>query len=58
MSKLYPDQLLKDTYYKAEDLSGWVQRMWLDFEPSWVVVVLKDRRLVCVAIDDLNDVEE
>lgn len=57
MAKQYPDQLLAGTYYSAKELSSWTQKDWLESEPSWVVLKLKDGRLACVTNVDLEDVE-
>lgn len=57
MAEQYPDQLLVGAYYSAKELSGWTQKDWLESEPSWVVVKLKDGRLACVANADLENAE-
>ena len=57
MSALYPDQLLHDVYYTADELRGWVRREWLVDYPSWVVAVLEDGKTVCVANVDIEHAE-
>ena len=58
MSTLYPDQLQRDVYYTADELRGWVRREWLEDYPSWVVAVLENGKMVCVANVDMEDAEE
>ena len=57
MSTLYPDQLKKDVYYTPDELRGWVRREWLEDHPSWVVAVLEDGKMVCVANVDIEHAE-
>jgi len=58
MSTLYPDQLQRDVYYTTDELRRWVRREWLEDYPSWVVAVLENGKLVCVANVDIEDAEE
>ena len=58
MSTLYPDQLKHDVYYTANELRGWVRREWLVDYPSWVVAVLENGKMVCVANVDIEHAEE
>lgn len=50
---MYPDLMIPNKYYTAEELSTWERRYWLEEHPSWVVVLLADGRLACVVNADI-----
>lgn len=50
----YPDVLIPNTYYTAEELSSWERREWLEDHPSWVVILLASGKLACVVNADIE----
>lgn len=51
---MYPDQMRPQVWYTAEQLRTWETRRWLEEFPSWVVVLLADGTLACVANVDIE----
>lgn len=50
----YPDQMIPNKYYTADELCTWERRYWLEEHDSWVVVLLADGRLACVVNADIE----